>query len=84
MLLEEVRPVLRVQSNLSPLTLYQKAHKLLLSKLQSLTGCGRGSGEVGLGVGCVVGLGVGCGVGLVMGRGVGTGAGAGGPVPNPT
>lgn len=72
---EEVPPLLRVQSNLSPLALDQNPPHIV-SKLQSLVGCGAGGG-VGLGVGRgVVGLGVGCGVG--------GGAGVGASVPNPT
>ena len=72
---EEVRPIWRLQSNLSPLALDQNPPHVV-SKLQSLVGCGAGAG-VGLGVGRgVVGLGVGCGVG--------GGAGVGASVPNPT
>lgn len=75
MRLEEVPPLLRVQSNLSPPTLDQN-QPLPVSKLSSLPGCGAGAG-VGAGA-------VGVGVGRGVGAGVGMGPGVGGSVLTPT
>lgn len=76
--LEEVPPLLRVQSNLSPPTLDQN-QPLPVSKLSSLPGCGAGAVGVGVGGGAV-----GVGVGRGVGAGVGLGPGVGGSVLTPT